>query len=306
MIRRVFNRIAQRIAKYVNIQSQILPLHETELLAIGRVLCNQQKDMHSNNIQDYEFKIFSQWGEDGIIQYLINNIHIENNVFIEFGVENYMESNTRFLMMNNNWSGLVIDGSEDNINDLRSKNWFWKYNLETKAAFIDKDNINVLLGNGYQNIGILSIDIDGNDYHILEQIDLARLNPSVLILEYNSVFGKERKITIPYDKSFYRTKAHYSNLYFGASLAALTDLARKKGYVLVGSCSAGANAFFVRQDLQNDIIHEHSVADVYVESRFRESRNPNGDLSYIAGTNRLDAIKGMKVLNIETGNLESL
>lgn len=280
---------------------------QTELLALGRILSNQQLQMISNDIQDYEFKIFSQSGEDGIIQYLVRNIEIRNKVFIEFGVQDYQESNTRFLMMNNNWSGLVMDGSSKNIKRINEAGWFWLYDLETKAVFIDKDNINDLVSSPkYKDIGILSIDIDGNDYHILDQIDMNRLNPSILILEYNSVFGADRKISIPYDKSFVRSEAHYSNLYFGASLAALTGLANRLGYALVGSNSLGSNAFYVRRDLLNDKVHEKSVKEAYVESKFKESRDKENNLSYLRGKERYEAIKGLKVLNTDTGNIESL
>ena len=78
------------------------------------------------NLTDYEFSVFSQFGDDGIIQYLINKINIPFKTFIEFGVEDYLESNTRFLMMNDNWEGFVMDGSTDAINSLKSQIWFWK------------------------------------------------------------------------------------------------------------------------------------------------------------------------------------
>jgi hypothetical protein len=303
IIKRLIRHISKQIAARISFPEY--PKNETEVLALGKILCNQQRLISSDNIHDYEFKIFSQWGEDGIIQYLINNIHIENTIFVEFGVENYQESNTRFLMMNNNWRGLVIDGSEENIANIHSQEWFWKYDLEAVYAFIDCDNINELLNN-YQDIGILSIDIDGNDYHVMNAIDFSKINPSILIVEYNSVWGKDRKITIPYDKNFYRTNAHHSNLYFGASLPALTDLAKQKGYALVGCCSNGANAFFVRKDLLNDIIKEKSVAESYMESRFRESRNIDGLLTFLSREERLSAIKGMPVLNTENGLIEEL
>ena len=112
----------------------------TELLAIGSLLSKQQNLIKSTNINDFEFRIFSQFGDDGIIQYLIKNIVIENEVFIEFGVENYLQSNTRFLMMNNNWSGFVMDGSEDAMNFLKNQSWFWQYSLTNKAVFINKKN----------------------------------------------------------------------------------------------------------------------------------------------------------------------
>ena len=271
------------------------------------MLANQQRQIVSDNIQDYEFKIFSQSGEDGIIQFLVNNVEIKNKIFIEFGVQDYMESNTRFLMMNNNWSGLVMDGSEKNIRKLISCSWFWQYDLEARAVFIDKDNINELVSSPkYTDIGILSIDIDGNDYHILKQIDIKKLNPSILILEYNSVFGVDRKITVPYDKTFVRTKVHYSNLYFGASLPALTDLANSLGYALVGCNSIGSNAFYVRRDLLNGKVQEKSVKESYVESKFRESRDKLGHLSLISGKDRYEVIKGLDVLNTETGQFEKL
>ena len=116
MIKKTRRKVASLINKIIQISDPNKNM--IELIAIGSMLSNQQYSMNSTNINDYEFKIFSQFGDDGIIQYLIKNILIENEIFIEFGVENYMESNTRFLMMNNNWSGFVMDGSENSMNYL--------------------------------------------------------------------------------------------------------------------------------------------------------------------------------------------
>ena len=304
--------IKKAIRKVASLKSNSIQIlknaeNEIELLAIGKMLSNQQYSMESRNINDYEFKIFSQFGDDGIIQYLIKNIPIQNEVFIEFGVENYLESNTRFLMMNNNWAGFVMDGSEDAMHSLKNQSWYWRYSLTHKAVFIDKDNINELLANtGFSNIGILNIDLDGNDYHILTEIDLSRLNPSILIVEYNSVFGKDRPITIPYDKAFIRTNAHYSNLYYGASLSALNYAASKKSYSLVGCNLAGNNAYFVKNSLLNDKVKELSVEEAFKESKFRESRNKDYSLSYLAGKERLEMIKGLEVMNVMTNEMEKL
>lgn len=281
--------------------------NETTLLAIGSLLSNQQLLINSKNINDYEFKIFSQFGDDGIIQYLIKNVEIKNNIFIEFGVENYMESNTRFLMMHNNWSGFVMDGSKEAMDSLTKRSWYWKYNLTQKAVFINKDNINGLLeGTGFSDIGILHIDIDGNDYHILNEIELSKLNPSIIIMEYNSVFGKDRAITVPYDKDFIRTKQHYSNLYYGASLPALKYLANKKGYSLVGCNNAGNNSYFVRKDLLNEKIVELSIDAAFKESKLRESRDENHALSFLSGNDRLKKLKGLEVINVITWEKETL
>lgn len=277
------------------------------LLTMGAMLSKQQYTTQSSNINDYEFKIFSQFGDDGIIQYLIGNVEIESKVFIEFGAGNFLESNCRFLMMNNNWSGFVMDGSIDSMEHLKKLDWFWKYNLTCKAIFIDKVNINQILQNtGYSNIGLMHIDLDGNDYHILESIDFTKLNPSILILEYNSVFGDERTITVPYNDSFDRAKAHYSYLYWGASLAALNFMANKKGYRLIGSNLAGNNAYFIRKDLLNEKIRETSVKFAYKTSLFRESRNKNGVLSFVTGEERINLITGLEVLNVVSGETEKL
>jgi hypothetical protein len=280
---------------------------ETELLALGSLLSKQQYAMTSKNMNDYEFKIFSQFGDDGIIQYLIKQIAIENNTFIEFGVENFLESNTRFLLFNDNWSGFVMDGSEEAMTILKNQAWFWKYDLKAKAAFIDKDNINSLLEiPNYKNIGLLHIDLDGNDYHIFDTLNLSELNPSIIIIEYNSVFGKERPISVPYSKTFMRTEQHYSNLFWGASLSALNYVAEKKGYALVGCNLAGNNAYFVRKNLLNEKITAVSVDKAYKESKYRESRNKNGGLTFLSGEERLYVMKGLTVINVVTNKLEEL
>lgn len=280
---------------------------ECELLAIGSLLSKQIKLSNSKKIIDHEFKIFSQWGDDGIIQYLIQNIEIENKCFIEFGVEDYLESNTRFLMMNDNWEGFVMDGSTDAINSLKSQNWFWKFCLTAKSIFINKENINFLLSEtGYKNIGLLHIDLDGNDYHIFNALDLSVLNPNIIITEYNSVFGKSRAITVPYDENFYRTNKHFSNLYWGASLPALNKLANQRGYALVYCNLAGNNAYFVRRDLLNSNVFEISVEEAFKESKYRESRDPQGNLTYLKNNERYLQIKGMEVLNVDTGEFENL
>ncbi len=252
-----------------------------------------------------EFKVFSQWGDDGIIQYLIQQLDFPNHTFIEFGIEDYRESNTRFLLMHDNWSGFVIDGSVRNIQKLQRAYFFWQYDLQAKAAFCDRDNINDLLQeSGFdRQVGILHIDIDGNDYWVWQAIEV--IEPIVAIIEYNSVFGSDRAISIPYTPDFDRHAAHHSNLYFGASLAALHHLAQAKGYAFIGCNSAGNNAYFVRRDkLAN--LPEVSLEQGYVTSKFRESRDRNGQLNFLRAGQRLEAIAGLPVVNVLTGELEQL
>ena len=260
----------------------------------------------SRDIRDYNFKVFSQWGDDGIIQYLVRHIAIENRSFIEFGVEDFQESNCRFLMMHDNWSGYVMDGSEKHMTKTRRQDYYWQHDLTAQAVFITRENINELLDNsGFgDSPGIISIDIDGVDYWVFEEI---RHRPTLFILEYNAVFGADRSITIPYSADFFRTEAHHSNLYYGASLSALTNAAEAKGYSLVGCNAAGNNAYYVRNDLLNDNpVEALSVSDAFVDARFSEARNIEGRLAFARGADRLALIAGFPVVNTLTGETETL
>ena len=250
------------------------------------------------NLSEVEFKAFSQWGEDGIIQYLINRVPIKNKSFIEFGVENYIESNTRFLLINNNWKGLILDGSRSHIDFIRNDRIYWRHDLTAECRFITCENINETLADcGFEgDIGLLSVDIDGNDYWVWDSIDSVR--PRIVVCEYNSIFGCEHPITVPYNSEFIRTSAHYSNLYYGASIAALCQLAARKGYDFIGSNSTGSNAFFVRNDLPHGL-QALTAAEGYIESKVRESRDESGKLTHITGSDRLQLIRDMPVYDIE-------
>lgn len=271
---------------------------EDAKISVGRLL-SMNLPAQQTTLAEVEFKVFSQFGDDGIIQYLVHHLNIEpaHQLFVEFGVQDYTESNTRFLLLNNNWRGLVMDGSKKNIDFIKRDKVYWRHDINAVHAWIDRDNINTLIeGNGFAGeIGLLSIDIDGNDYWVWEAINVIR--PFIVISEYNSVFGSEHAVTVPYDPAFYRTAAHFSNLYWGCSLGALNDLATRKGYVFVGSNSAGNNAYFVRKDKLSGL-RSLSVSEGYVESKFRESRDINGNLSFLRGVDRLQVIKEMPVFHV--------
>jgi hypothetical protein len=147
------------------------------------------------------------------------------------------------------------------------------------------------------SIGILSIDIDGNDYWIWKAISV--ISPQIVIIEYNSSFGNQHAVTIPYQPDFSRGTAHYSHLYYGVSLPALCNLASQKGYIYAGSNSAGSNAFFVRKDSASNI-KECDFQKNFRPSKFRESRDENGNLSFASGDHKLELIKNMVLLDIDS------
>jgi hypothetical protein len=228
-----------------------------------------------------EFKVFSQFGDDGIIQYVLQRLNLpsEQRRFVEFGVENYVEANTRFLLLNNNWSGLIMDGNERWMNSVRADDIYWRHDLTALARFVTRENMDALLKEAKFTgpIGLLSIDIDGNDYWVWESISV--IDPAVVIVEYNGVFGAKEAVTVPYRADFQRTQSHYSNLYSGASLPALENLARRKGYAWIGCNRAGNNAYFVRQEYASLFLPVRLPED-FVAAKFREARNPDGSLSF--------------------------
>jgi len=258
----------------------------------------------SIDLASKEFKVFSQWGDDGIIQYLVHTLNINNKKFIEFGVGNYFESNTHFLLVNNNWSGFIIDGSQKCMDIVKNNPFFWRYDLNLKTAFIDKENINKLLEySNFSNIGLLHIDLDGNDYWILDSLDIDKYSPDILILEYNSNFGSDRFITVPYDPLFSCIDAHYSGQYFGASISALDSLARQKGYYFIGSNSAGNNAYFLKNEFL-DTIPSKRIDECFITAKFRDERNQNGELLFSSRQSSIRAIRGMPVFNVKTKKIE--
>ncbi len=277
---------------------------ERHAFLMADLLIAQRRAQPKLGLRDWEFGIASQWGQDGIIQYLIERVPIEHRTFVEFGVQNYRESSTRFLLMHDNWSGLIIDGDADNITEIQRQSYYWQHDLTPLNAFITRENINELLAKKFTgDLGLLVIDIDGNDYWVWEAIEVVR--PRIVICEFNSVFGPAHAVTMPYRPDFTRTAAHHSNLYFGASLAALHRLAQRKGYVFVGCNAHGNDAFFVRTDVAQNVTAV-SLADGYVESKFRESRDPQGGLTHLSGTARFDAIAHLDVFDLTDGKVRPL
>ena len=191
-----------------------------------------------------------------------------------------------------------MDGDAEFIHFIQKDDIYWRHTLTARCAFIDRDNVNNLFRDaGFTGeIGLLSIDIDGNDYWVWEKLEV--VDPVIVIVEYNSTFGPDFAVTIPYDPKFVRHQAHYSGQFWGVSLQALTLLAGRKGYSLVGCNSAGNNAYFVRNNKLGDL-PAFSAREAFVEARFRDSRSRSGELTYLSGSQRFDEISRLEVYDVE-------
>ena len=218
---------------------------QKELILKAKLLSFKNRYLKKiKDLSDVEFQVYSQWGEDGIIDWLISKFPEIPKNFLEIGTQDYKESNTRFLLINRNWDGFLIEADKAAVKDIKSQRIFWKHRLKVKNEFITKDNITNIINkiNVPKKLGLLSLDIDGVDYWVLKELSV--LDPSIIICEYNSLFGQKKSVTVPYKKNYIREKEHYSNLYYGASIKAFIDLMKKRNYFLIGTNSAGIMLFF--------------------------------------------------------------
>jgi hypothetical protein len=192
-----------------------------------------------------------------------------------------------------------MDASEENVRRIRQDALSWQYNLKARQAFVTAENIDRLLADEglAGDIGLLSIDIDGNDYWVWEAI--TGVSPAIVVIEYNARFGPARAVTVPYDVNFAREKAHYSMIYYGASLRALWLLGRRKGYALAGCNAAGNNAFFVRKDLLPGSLPGRKPEEAFVPARFREARDERGDMALLGPEQEAEILRGLPLVDVE-------
>jgi hypothetical protein len=301
------NKIKQSIG-FDKLWQQQKQLVESQKILTGKLLALEHAKKESiSSFEEVEFSVFSQVGDDGILQWLVKHIPFPEHAksFVEFGVENYTEATTRFLLVNNNWRGMVMDGSEQNVSYIRNDMITWMYDLTPVCSFITAENINTLLEtHGFSGeIGILHIDIDGNDYWVWKAITVA--NPIMVIVEYNSAFGDERAITVPYQPDFVASDAHYSRIVFGASVPAFEHLAKEKGYELIGCNSNGNNAYFIRNDYAKYISGKIENKS-YVKTKFRQNRNEGGQLTKKSDHVMIKTFKHVNVYNVLTNSIEPL
>ena len=264
----------------------------------SRALYPNLKKLH-----DAEVKVFSQWGEDGILDYLFTKLEISKPKMVEFGVGIFDECNSRFTAEFRNASVYMVDLNNDLTPNVLNKEIYWKNQLFPVIDHITPNNALNHLNTAktlMDGVDVLSLDIDGNDYWVLKALDLEAV--SIVICEYNPIYGGEIECTIERNDEFDRVQEHYSRLHYGMSLKAAISLMGSKRFVFIGSNRAGNNAFFLKKEL----IHllDITLPDVdnlkdFIDWRVRESRDINGNLNYQGPQNSRKEIADCLVFNIE-------
>ena len=220
------------------------------------------------------YKQSSQSNESEILERLIEKFNLKKN-FLEIGFSPW-EFNCSSILNNN--EGYIIDANKVNI---KIGKWLFK-KIIFFCEFIDLDNIEKIIEKINLNIDILSLDIDGNDYYVMEK--LIKLDPSLIICEYNPAFHL-RPITTVYKKNFDRTKENEDWLYYGCSIKSWEIFMKKNGYSMVAISSTGVNVFFVKNHFITD-----KVEIIKPEKSFIDYNWPN-DESHI---DQWEKIKDMK------------
>ncbi len=193
----------------------------------------------------WEFSGFSQNGEDGILDVLRSALTRPDRDFLEIGSADGVQNNTSWLHVVEQYSGLMVEGNPALSAKCRRLLVGCGIGVEFVSRFVTRENARELLSScESRSPDVFSLDIDGNDFHVAKALLEAGLRPKIAVLEYNSAYGPERSVTIPYDPAFNYRNAHPTHLYYGASLRAWQSLFTGSGYRFVTVDRKGVNSFF--------------------------------------------------------------
>ena len=251
---------------YKNLTGDFFSITNIKDLLVEQTILEIKKNRrykNSKSLINYEFQVYSQNGEDGIIEEIFERIGLTNKFFIEIGAGNGLENNTAYLLFKN-WKGIWFEASSDSVKKIKenTQNLDKSGKLKVVQSFVTVDNINKTLRENKcpKQFDLLSIDIDGNDYWIWQEI-IRKYNPRCVVIEYNGTFGSTSSWIMKYNARH----IWHTTSYYGASLKALELLGNKLGYALVGCNLTGINAFFVRKELVKDLFLKPFTSENHYE-----------------------------------------
>jgi len=291
----LFKKIKFLVRNFLKVQSYVYyGLSKSQINQIQ--ISNQYRLMKKNfspsempSMNDVGFKVHSQFEEDGILLYIFSMIGAKSKKVLEICAGEGIESMSANLIINHGWEGLLFDGDkklvENGLKFFGQNEMTWLHPPIFKQAWITRENSNDLISkNGFSGeIDLLSLDLDGNDYHIMEAMNVVK--PRVIICETHNAIPSEKALTIPYKSDFNRMTGPHID-FMSVSLLAMTKLLNAKGYRLVGSNRFGFNAVFILKGLGEEYFPEVSVESVHRNSFTKQRResawNKIKDLPWIS------------------------
>ena len=294
-VRRTLQRAVTR--KYV----------DTLRMSLGEAALMAQRAARPSfvHLWDAEIRVFSQWGEDGILDFLCDSLELHKPHALEYGAGDFTECNTRFLAERRSASLVVVDANTALTANLQDRDLVWRTSIWPITSWITPQSAVEIFSMAEQLMGhvdLLSVDIDGNDYWVVKGLNLSGIR--IVVVEYNPLFGHSLPVSIPEDDDFQRSHLLGNGLYFGASLRAWVDLLGARGFTFVGTNRAGNNAFFCDSSSRNRIpLPEAGTSDLstYVDWRVRESRDVGGKLSYLSGPDGIKRMAHLPLVNTANG-----
>jgi hypothetical protein len=290
------NRLKNAVYALIENESRSLKFS----LGQSSVLASRANSSNFQDLWDAEVKVHSQWGEDGILDYLCESLQISKPKVLEIGAGNFKECNSKFLAENRNASVYLVDGRADLISSVNRDALIWKTHLFAVNTWVSPNNIAEIYQDAttkLNGIHILSIDIDGNDYWVLDSCPLDEVR--IVVLEYNPLFGAKFPVTVPRDDYFVRREKHSSCLYYGASLIAFIELMKARHFDFIGTNRVGNNAFFVKSTELNKIkVRPRQEMSAYIDWRVREARDLTGKLSLKSGIERVREMESLRLVNL--------
>ena len=281
VLKRIFRRVAKPVINELEMELGIKLMHNEA--ATQKLLMQQYRSLATMGgeelprFADVGFRKYSQFDEDGILLYIFSLVSPINRTCLEICAGNGRECMTTNLIVNHGWWGHLFDGDERNVRDGQR---FFSHHKDTffappkfTHAWVTAENVNDLIAKSGLSgaIDLLSLDIDGMDYWIWKAISIVQ--PQVVVCETYNMIPADKALTVPYDPLF----AYESQDFLGASLAAMCNLGREKGYRLIGTNRYGFNAFFIKNGVGEEFfpeVHPAACLNDPVSTRLRAERWP--------------------------------
>ena len=297
-------KIYKRIREFLRRALTVEPVNQKINIGLLTSHAMSARKHSMKDLWDAEFRVFSQFGEDGIVDLLLDELQISKPRIMEIGAGDFSECNSRFALHKRNCSAYLVDMREDLQRGLQESEIRWKASVAVEIAKIDEKNIKDIESRAskfLKYIDVISLDIDGIDFWIAQHINWSGIK--IAIVEYNPVFGAKLSVSIPKDTFSSRFEHHYSGLVYGASLLAWIEFFASKDMRFVGTNRAGNNAFFVSSSLAGNLpfrLPDMSQLDAYVDWQIRDSRNQDQTLSSLSLEQARNLISGVELIDTQT------
>jgi hypothetical protein len=261
---------------YARLKNYLLAAEARQRIAIGLArgaIARSARRVDWALPDTWEFGGLSQNGEDGIIDVLRGQLVAPGGTFLEIGGADGVQNNTAWLALVERLDGIMVEGDPLLAGIMCRVLAEACVGSRFLQRFVTRENARELLQLlPTPDPDLFSLDIDGNDYHIAQAMLATGLRPKIIVVEFNSVFGPDAAVTVPYRENF-SIDAHASRLYYGASIGAWRSLFASHGYRFVTVERNGVNAFFADAACFRAGFLEQVQGRSYAENKYQRIRH---------------------------------